>query len=467
MSTPSAILLLVLGAMAGAVIAWLAARSKLATLAERSSALEAEGATLRSGLATLQASHSTLVESKAALEATYVSERRNAEEKLQLLTQASEEMRAQFESLAARALQNNNANFLDLAKATLERQQTEAKGELEKREQAVKTLVEPITQSLKQVDEQVRALEEKRAHAYGTLSTQVASLLETQKALQTETGNLVKALREPQARGRWGEVQLRRVIELAGMSEHCDFDEQVTVIGDERRIRPDVVVKLPGDKQVVIDSKAPIVAYLAALEAPDEATRNVCLANHARQVRAHIDNLGSKRYWQQFEATPEFVVLFLPGEVFFRAAMDADPELIEYGVAQKVILASPTTLIALLKAVAYGWNQKNLAESARKISEAGKTLYERLCAMTRNFEDLGKKLDGAMDSYNKAVGSMQRMVFPVARKFAELDKSLEPESLPDLEPKEKSARQLDADDWRDEDVDNHLLFPEEADSTKA
>ncbi len=467
MSTPSAILLLVLGAVVGAVIAWLAARSKTAALAERSSALEGDVATLRSDLAASQANHSALLESKAALEATLASERRNAEEKLQLLTQASEEMRAQFESLAARALQNNNANFLDLAKATLERQQTEARGELEMREQAVKTLVEPITQSLKQVDEQVRALEEKRAHAYGTLSTQVESLLKTQQALQTETGNLVKALREPQARGRWGEVQLRRVIELAGMSEHCDFDEQVTVIGDERRIRPDVVVKLPGDKQVVIDSKAPIVAYLAALEAPDEATRNACLANHARQVRAHIDNLGSKRYWQQFEATPEFVVLFLPGEVFFRAAMDADPELIEYGVAQKVILASPTTLIALLKAVAYGWNQKNLAESARKISEAGKTLYERLCAMTRHLEDLGKKLDSAMNSYNAAVGSMQKRVFPLARKFPELDKSLELEELPDLEPLEKTARQLDAPDWRDEDVENRLLFPEEADSPKA
>lgn len=467
MSLGIAILLLVAGVALGAVFASIAARSKSAALVERSTALENEASTLRVETSTLRTQYNDLLESKAALQATLVSERRNAEEKLQLVTQASEDMRAQFESLAARALKNNNANFLDLAKATLERQQAEAKGELEKREKAVETLVKPIADSLKQVDEQVRVLEEKRAHAYGTLSTQVASLLETQKALQAETGNLVKALREPQARGRWGEVQLRRVIEMAGMTEHCDFDEQVTVIGEERRIRPDVVVKLPGEKQVVIDSKAPIVAYLQALEATDEPTRNARLLQHARQVKAHIDGLGSKRYWQQFEATPEFVVLFLPGEVFFRAAMDADPELIEYGVAQKVIIASPTTLIALLKAVAYGWNQKNLAESARKISEAGKTLYDRLCAMTRHFENVGSKLDGAMDSYNKAVGSMQRMVFPVARKFAELDKSLEPEELPDLEPLEKSARQLDAPDWRDEDVENRLLFPEEADSAKA
>ena len=467
MSIVLAIVLIAFGVIAGYALALLAARSKSAVLQERAATLEADNGRLRTQVSTQLGDYNALLAANAALQATLDSERRNAEEKVALLTEASEQMQAQFRSLAASALESNNTNFLQLAKQTLAQQQTEAKGELEKREQAVKTLVEPIAQSLKQVDEQVRALEEKRAHAYGTLSTQVASLLETQKALQAETGNLVKALREPQARGRWGEVQLRRVIEMAGMTEHCDFDEQVTVIGEERRIRPDVVVKLPGEKQVVIDSKAPIVAYLAALEAPDDVTRNARLLDHARQVKAHIDGLGSKRYWQQFDATPEFVVLFLPGEVFFRAAMDADPELIEYGVAQKVIIASPTTLIALLKAVAYGWNQKNLAESARKISEAGKTLYERLCAMTRHFENVGSRLDGAMDSYNKAVGSMQRMVFPVARKFAELDKSLELDELPDLEPLDKSARQLDAPDWRDEDVDNRLLFPEEADSAKA
>jgi len=295
----------------------------------------------------------------------------------------------------------------------------------------------------------------------------VASLLDTQRALQAETGNLVKALREPQARGRWGELQLRRVIEMAGMLEYCDFDEQVTVIGEDRRIRPDVVVKLPGDKQVVIDAKAPIMAYLEALEAPDEATRNVLLADHARQVKAHIDGLAAKRYWQQFEATPEFVILFLPGEVFFRAAWDAYPKLIEESVSRGVIVASPITLIALLKAVAYGWHQKNLEESARKIIEGSKTLYERLCTMTRHLENLGSKLDGAVESYNKTIGSMQRSVFPAGRRIAELNSSLDLEALPELEPLEKSARQLDAPDWRDEDVDSRLLFPEEADSAKA
>ncbi len=238
MSFAVPILLFAVGVVLGAVFAAMSARSQTAALAERSSALENEATALRSELTALRVSHATVLESKAALDATLASERRNAEEKLQLLTQAGEEMRAQFESLAARALQRNNANFLDLAKATLERQQSEAKGELEKREKAVETLVKPIAETLKQVDEQVRALEEKRAHAYGTLSTQVSSLLETQRALQTETGNLVKALREPQARGRWGEMQLRRVIEMAGMLEYCDFDEQVTVTGEDRRIRP-------------------------------------------------------------------------------------------------------------------------------------------------------------------------------------------------------------------------------------
>jgi DNA recombination protein RmuC len=467
MSFPLTLFFIALGVVVGAALAAVLAKSKSAALAARNSGLETDIAALRSQIARMQAENSALLESKAALEATLTSERRNADEKLQLLAQAGEGMRAEFESLAARALQNNNANFLDLAKATLERQQSEAKGELEKREKAVETLVKPIADSLKQVDEQVRALEEKRAHAYGTLSTQVESMLKTQQALQAETGNLVKALREPQARGRWGEVQLRRVIEMAGMLQYCDFDEQVTVIGEDKRIRPDVVVKLPGDKQIVIDAKAPIMAYLASLEAPDDATRNALLADHARQVRAHIDSLASKRYWQQFDATPEFVILFLPGEVFFRAAWDAYPELLEESVSQGVVVASPVTLIALLKAVSYGWNQRNVEESARKLIEASTTLYERLCTMTRHFDNLGSKLGGALDAYNSTIGSMQRSVFPAGRKVAELNSSLDAEALPDVEPIDKSARQLDAPDWRDEDVENRLLFPEEADSAKA
>ena len=410
---------------------------------------------------------SSLLTARASLEATLGAEREATKEKLQLLSEARTELENSFKALANSALESNNANFLDLARTTLEKYQSQAKGELEAREKAVEALVKPVADSLKQVDEQVRGLEKSRAEAYGTLTSQVASLLDTQKALQTETGNLVKALREPQARGRWGELQLRRVIEMAGMLDYCDFQEQMSVTNEERRYRPDVVVKLPGGKNIVIDSKVPLTSYLAAVEAPDNATRTVWLTDHARQLKQHIDNLAGKAYWAQFQPTPEFVVLFLPGEVFFRAALDGDAELIEYGVSQRVIVASPTTLIALLKAVAYGWNQKNLAESAQKISEAGKLLYERLCVMTRHFEDVGSRLGAAVDSYNKAVGSMQRSVFPVARKFAELDKSLAAEELEDVPQVEKSTRQLDAPDWQDGDGNTGLLFPgEKADSAK-
>ncbi len=394
---------------------------------------------------------------EARLATTLEQERRNAAEKLELLQQAREQLRQQFEAMAATALQQNNRSFLDLAQTKLADFQHQAKNDLSERQKAIETIVKPVTDCLKQMDEQVRHLEKERANAYGSLTAQVASLLETQKALQSETGNLVKALREPQARGRWGEIQLRRVVELAGMLDHCDFGEQVTATNEQRRFRPDLVVKLPGEKNIVIDSKAPLTANLAALEASDEATRAARLADHARQIRQHIDSLGEKAYWAQFQPTPEFVVLFLPGEVFFRAALDGDPELIDYGVAQKVIVASPTTLIALLKAVAYGWNQKNLAGGARKIGEAGKILYDRLCTMTSHFVDIGRKLGGAVESYNKAVGSMERSVFPIARKFADLDKSLDAGQLAEPPQLERSPRQLEAPDWSNEPKDAEQL----------
>ena len=442
------ILLALAGGLTGAAVAWLAVRSRASALAQRKAELEQELASARSQLGQLQGENSSLHAAKAAAEATLESERSSTKEKLELLTAAGEAMSAKFEALAAAALQSNNASFLQLAKGALEKYQSEAEGELEKREKAVETLVKPISDSLKQVDEHVRELEKSRAEAYGGLKTQVESLLETQKALQTETGNLVKALREPQARGRWGELQLRRCLELAGMLDYCDFLEQVSVTADERMKRPDVVVKLPGGKNIVVDAKVPLTAYLAALEAQDETGRGAHLSDHARQVRQHIDLLSAKAYWSQFEPTPDFVVLFLPGEVFFRAAMDADLELIEYGVSRKVMVASPTTLIALLRAVAYGWNQQNLAESARKISDAGKVLYERLCKMTEHVENLGTKLEGAVKSYNEMLSSMEKRVFPAGRKLAELDRSLAAENLPDPEQIEKTPRQLESPDWQ-------------------
>jgi DNA recombination protein RmuC len=463
--TISVVILLIIAVVA--VVAALAARFRNAALAERKGTLEQELAAAKAEAERKQTEISSLLTAKASLEATLASEREATKEKLQLLTEARAELENSFKALANSALESNNANFLDLAKATLGQFQTQAKSELEAREKAVETLVKPIAESLKQVDEQVRELEKTRAQAYGTLTSQVASLLDTQKALQAETGNLVKALREPQARGRWGELQLRRVLELAGMLEHCDFLEQETITGDERRSRPDVVVQLPGEKQIIVDAKAPLTAYLAALEAPDEATRAARLAAHAQQIRHHIDNLGARSYWAQLPCTPEFVVLFLPGEVFFRAAMDCDAELIDYGVSRKVIVASPTTLIALLKAVAYGWNQKNLADSARQISQAGRDLYKRLGSMAGHVHEMGKKLGGAVTAYNEMLGSMERRVFPAARKFPELDRSLAAAPLPELEQLDKTPFELQSPDWQEEDDQSSLeLDDANADSAK-
>ena len=452
----------------GAAFSLLFCRWQAAALEERKRALEQELASTKAASERQATELRALSDARAALEATLASERRNMEEKLRLLQDAGEQLKAQFRSMAAAALDSNNTNFLQLAKSVLQNYQTQAAGDLAHKEQAVKNLVEPIAQSLAGMNQQIQELEKARAAAYGTLTSQVASLLDTQKALQVETGNLVKALREPQARGRWGELQLHRVLELSGMLEYCDFKEQLSFNDEDRRFRPDVIVDLPGGKQVVVDAKVPLSAYLSALEAGDELARNICLAEHARQVRNHIDSLASKAYWSHLPCTPEFVVLFLPGEVFFRAAMDADSELIEYGVSQKVIVTSPTTLIALLKAVAYGWNQKNLAESAKKISEAGRTLYERLCTMTGYFEELGKKLGGAVKSYNEMLASVERRVLPIARKFPELDRSLAAESFPELEQLEHAPRELQAQDWQETIEAGELPFEEgKVDKAKA
>jgi DNA recombination protein RmuC len=462
MNTAALVLLTFVVLSLGVVLGWLVTRSKTLALEQRTASLEQELAAARIAFERQSAEIKALSEARAGLISRLETEREGFAEKQQLLADTAEQLKTQFKALAASALENNNTNFMELARTTLSKYQAEAKGEFEKREQAVETLVKPIAESLKQVDAQVRDLEKSRAEAYGSLTAQVASLLDTQKILQAETGNLVKALREPQARGRWGEMQLHRVLEMAGMLEYCgDFDEQKTVTAGDRRFRPDVVVRLPGDKHIVVDAKAPLTAYLAALEATDDVTRNARLVDHARQIRQHIDSLATKAYWAQFPATPEFVVLFLPGEVFFRAAMDVDAELIEYGVSQKVIVASPTTLIALLKAVAYGWNQKNLAERAREISESGKLVYERLCKMTGHLEDVGKKLGGAVKSYNEMLGSMERRVFPAARKLSDLDRSLSADLLPELEQLENTVRELESPEWQYSESAPALPFGEE------
>ena len=352
------------------------------------------------------------------------------------------ETESAFKALSADALARNNQAFLDLARATLAQTQEAARGDLELRQQAIFDLVAPVRDSLDKVDSKIQELEKARAGAYAALHEQVRGLAETGTQLRAETGKLVTALRTPGVRGRWGEIQLRRVVEMAGMLDHCDFLTQTSVASDEGRLRPDLLVCLPAGKVIVVDAKTPLDGYLQAIEAPDEPTRKLRLADHARQVRAHLTALGRKSYWEQFDHAPEFAVLFLPGECFFSAALESDPSLIEFGVGQNIILATPTTLIALLRAVAYGWRQEDLAQNAAEISALGKELFKRLSDMGDHWNKMGTALERAVESYNAAVGSLEARVLVTARKFADLKTAPLGVEIAKLEPVEKSVRAM-------------------------
>jgi DNA recombination protein RmuC len=347
--------------------------------------------------------------------------------------EAERELPMRFDALAADALRKNNETFLELAA-----------GKLGQKEQAVEQLVAPIRDSLKLVDGKIQQLEVARQGAYSELRTQVAELAQAQKELRSETGNLVGALRDrPNVRGRWGEIQLKRVVEMAGMVEHCDFETQKHVATDDGRLRPDLVVSLPGGKNVVVDAKFAGQAYLESLSTRDHEARIAKLQDHARQVREHITKLSHKSYWSQFDHTPEFVVLFIPGETYLSAALEQDPALIEDGVSRQVIIATPTTLIALLRAVAYGWRQETIAESARQISDLGRELYSRLATFTDHVAKVGRGLDMAIRSYNEAVGSLETRVLPSARKFK--DHGVAPAAEPsELEAVDRAIRPVTA-----------------------
>lgn len=383
------------------------------------------------------------VENETRLEA----ERQTHTTKIRLLEDARTELSDAFRALSAEALRHNNQSFLELAHATLAKFQETARGDLDLRQQSIDALVSPMRESLAQVDGKINALEQARVGAYESLTAQVRSLVDSQHQLRGETANLVNALRQPNARGRWGEIQLRRVVELAGMLDHCDFIEQANVAAEEGRLRPDLLVRLPAGKTVVVDSKAPIDAYFESVRCTEDLVRLGHLKRHAEHVRRHVDSLSRKGYWEQFEQAPEFVVLFLPGENFFSAALEHDPSLIEHGVERKVIIATPTTLIALLRAVFYGWRQEALSRNALEISTLGRELYKRIGTVAEHLAKLGANLDGATRAFNSAVGSIESRVLVTARKLQELDASELEAAVPFVEPLDHAARRLEAEEF--------------------
>jgi DNA recombination protein RmuC len=454
------IAMLIVGIASGAVIVWWALRSKLrqgseiaraetaaelAVLHERVVARDQEVAHLKSTLSREIAERERLQELNSTLKADLEGERRAANERRESFKEAAEDLSIKFKALSRDALRDNNQSFLQLAQATLEKFQQTAKGDLELRQNAIHQLVTPLRESLEKVDHRIGEIEKSRVGAYTELREQVRALATSQLQLQAETGNLVKALRTPHIRGRWGEIQLRRVVELAGMLQYCDFVEQETVASEDGRIRPDVIVRLPGNRTIVVDSKVPFDAFYESIAASDEQTRLLKIKEHARLVRTHILALSRKSYWETVQPTPEFVLLFLPGETFYSAALEHDPKLIEDGVAQKVIIATPSTLIALLKAVSYGWQQEQMATNAQEVSNLARTLYDRLRVFTNHFDDIGRNLDRALDAYNKGVRSLEARVLVTARKFKERG-AIAGEEIEALEPIDKAARALSLDE---------------------
>lgn len=382
-----------------------------------------------------------LKEENASLKATVDIERRTAGEKMTMIENARTQLSETFTALSSQALRNSTEEFLKLAQENLKQLHIQAQGDLDQKEKSIGNLLQPVKEALTRTDQQLRELEKERKEAYGSLTKHLETMAQTQQLLQGETRNLVQALRRPEVRGQWGEITLKRLAELAGMVEYCDFYEQETTQGETGNLRPDMVVRMPDGREVVVDVKTPLDAYLSAVEAPDDGVRAWHLERHARKVRERVRELASRNYWAQFKHSPDFVVMFIPGDQFLSAALDIDRDLLEYALGQKVILATPTSFVALLRAVAYGWRQQSLAENAERIRDVGEDLYQRLGTFTEHLAKLGKNLGSSLDHYNKAVGSFERQVMPGARKFAEM--GIKPrKSLHDLDQIEKGVRQI-------------------------
>jgi DNA recombination protein RmuC len=443
------ILISAAGFATGFLVAWLwtrgSAQSQKLELEKRAASqqgaadeLKKQSADLQNQIRTLQGRVEQEQQLRAAADKEAEGQRANIAEQRRLLDESEKKLKDAFESLASNALQASSKQFMDLAGARFQSLQKEASGDLEQRKVAIGGLVEPLQKAVEELRAEVSKIESARQEAYGGLRTEVQQLATTSKELRVETGSLVSSLKQPQVKGKWGELTLRRAVELAGMSPHCDFEEQVSVDVEEGRLRPDLIVHLPGDAQIVIDAKVPLHASFAATTARSDSEYREAMEQHAALVRDHINRLSSKEYWKQFERTPEFVVLFVPGESFFSAALEHDRTLIEDAIAKRVILASPTTLIALLRAIAYGWNQQVVTENAEKIKNLGKELYGRILTFAEHLADVAKGLERANKAYNSAVSSFDSRLVPSVRKFNEL--GVGNSDVPDIDPVETSPR---------------------------
>ncbi len=414
---------------------------QLRQAADAVAALEDE---LQAGATTLRIERDRRAELQSAvvqLETQLIEERKATEEKVLLLQSMRDGVHETFKALSAEALRTNNKSFLELAEQNLMKFQAGARSDLEKREVAIAELVKPLRESLERVDGKIEALEKTRLSTHASLTEQMKQLAEQHSMLRSETSKVAQALRSPNTRGRWGEIQLRRVVEMAGMVEYCDFVEQATTEGQDGRLRPDLIVRLPNHRMIVVDAKVTLQAVLESFEARDEDVRRAKVAEHARLVRAHLQFLSSKQYWNAYQPGPDFVIMFLPGETFYNAALEGDGSLIEFGIDNKVLLTTPTSLIGLLRVIAFGWRQEALEKNAQQISRLGKELYERIRTFAQTYTGVRHHLEKAVRSYNESVGSLERRVLVSARKFQELSAGTD-EEIPLVEPLDAGLRTL-------------------------